>query len=112
MWSVSVCTMPRTESAGLGDWTYSDMDQALNRFMNEVAATVKYAVRAAGGDGGPLASMYQEFVVDRVETTVAFRNYLMGDVDMCIPPALVLKEVVRTDLASWLHTLAKMEEKA
>jgi hypothetical protein len=104
--------MPRRASGGIDDWTYNDMDEALNRFMNEVAATVKYAAGPAPLAGGPLVGLYQEFVIDREETEAAFRNYLMGDADMCIPPALVLKEVVRTDLASWLHTLAKMEEKA
>lgn len=109
MWEVGVHMLPRTTGSGTSGWVYSDMDLALNRFMNEVAATVKHAAGHAPASG-PLAGMYQEFVVDRVETEAAFRNYLMGDADMCIPSALILKEVVQTDLATWLHTMAKMEE--
>jgi hypothetical protein len=111
MWTVGVRIMPRAEASGTGDWTYNDMDLALNRFMNEVATTVKHAT-SGRTPSGYLASMYQEFILDREETEQAFRNYLMGDVDKCIEPALVLKEVVLTDLTTWLHVMAKVEEKA
>jgi hypothetical protein len=111
MWTVGVRILPRSTASGTGDWTYNDMDLALNRFMNEVAATVKHATQGTTPTGY-MAGMYQEFIIDREEAEAAFRNYLMGDVDKCIEPALVLKEMVRTDLASWLHTLAWTEGKA
>jgi len=109
MWEVGVHMLPRTLGSGTSDWVYSDMDLALNRFMNEVAATVKYAAGHAPASG-PLAGMYQEFVIDRSETEAGFRDYLIGDADRCIPPALILKEVVQTGLATWLHTMVKVEE--
>lgn len=110
LWQVSTCMLPRPQGATLGDWVYDDMDEALNRFMNEVAASIKY-VSDDGPKVGAMASMYQEYVIDRAETEAAFRNYLSGDPAMNILPALVLKEVVGSETSSWLHTLAKIEEK-
>lgn len=111
MWGIGVHTLPRSPGSNVFDWTYNDMDAALSRFMDEVATTVRVAMGSAPASG-PMAGLYQEFIVDRVETEQAFRNYLMGDADMRIPPALVLKEVVDTDMTIWLHTLAKIEEES
>jgi hypothetical protein len=108
MWSVTVCIVPRATQERPTDWVYSDMDEALGRFMREVEATVKFVIGEAPAVG-PMVGMYQEFVIDKEETEAAFRNYLSGDADMCIPPALVLKEMVEMPGYLWLHTLARIE---
>jgi hypothetical protein len=107
-WAVSLQRMPRERGDLVNQSVYDTPEAAVARFVSEVALSVMTAAPPAGATG-VLASMYQEFVIDRGDTEDCFLRYLMGEPERNVRGVGVLKEVVEIHGSPVLHVLAKIE---
>lgn len=108
-YTVSMQRMPREAGDEVHPKTYMTPEDAVSRFVSEVALSVMTAAPPAGATG-VLASMHQEFVVDRADTEDCLLRYLIGEPERNLRGVGVLKEVVEIHGSPVLHVLAKIEE--
>jgi len=108
-YTVSLQRMPRERGDVVHPKTYMTPEEAVSRFVSEVALSVMTAA-PLGRASGVLASMYQEFVVDRDDTEDCLLRYLTGEPERNLRGVGVLKEVVEIHGSPVLHVLAKIKE--
>ncbi len=110
-WNVEVLTTPRRTRSrdSLGAPDYDNMTDALERFMREVCATIRYVTTNHPEEASALDDVRREFVEEDEETRDAFRGFLVGSPERNIPGADVLKVVIESPVASWLHVMARVK---